>query len=96
MMTLDHVGDREAMVYAQLGQQPLARTTETSLERSSASGTLLISLKFGLFYKLRLAAANRISPLVLQRAEDEESPKNYEQPAPSHTLKTLNTRERSH
>ena len=32
MMTLDHVGDREAMVYAQLGQQPLARTTETSLE----------------------------------------------------------------
>ena len=23
MMTLDHVGDREAMVYAQLGQQPL-------------------------------------------------------------------------
>ena len=32
MMTIDHVGDREAMVYAQLGQQPLARTTETSLE----------------------------------------------------------------
>jgi hypothetical protein len=31
MMTLDYVGDREAMVYAQLGQQPLARTTETSL-----------------------------------------------------------------
>jgi hypothetical protein len=32
MMTLDHVGDQEAMVYAQLGQQPLARTTETSPE----------------------------------------------------------------
>ena len=32
MITLDHVGDQEAMVYAQLGQQPLARTTETSLE----------------------------------------------------------------
>ena len=33
MMGLDHVGDQlEAMVYAQLGQQPLARTTETSLE----------------------------------------------------------------
>ena len=32
MMTLDHVGDQEAMVYAQLGQQPLARTTETSLQ----------------------------------------------------------------
>jgi hypothetical protein len=32
MMTLDHVGDREAMVYAQLGQQSLARTTETPLE----------------------------------------------------------------
>ena len=32
MMTLDHVGDREAMVYAQLGQQPLVRTTETSPE----------------------------------------------------------------
>ena len=33
MMVLDHVGDQEAMVYAQLGQQmSLARTTETSLE----------------------------------------------------------------
>jgi hypothetical protein len=32
MMVLDNVGDQEAMVYAQLGQQPLARTTETSLE----------------------------------------------------------------
>ena len=32
MMTLDYVGDQEAMVHAQLGQQPLARTTETSLE----------------------------------------------------------------
>ena len=32
MMVLDHVGDQEAMVYAQLSQQPLARTTETSLE----------------------------------------------------------------
>jgi hypothetical protein len=29
MMVLDHVGDQEAMVYAQLGQQC---TTETSLE----------------------------------------------------------------
>jgi hypothetical protein len=27
MMILDHVGDQEAMVYAQLGQQPLARTS---------------------------------------------------------------------
>jgi hypothetical protein len=32
MMVLDHVGDQEAMVYAQLCQQPLVRTTETSLE----------------------------------------------------------------
>ena len=32
MMVLDHVGDQEAIVYAQLGQQPLARTTETSPE----------------------------------------------------------------
>ena len=32
MMTLDHVGDLEAMVHAQLGQQPLALTTETSLQ----------------------------------------------------------------
>ena len=32
MMALDHVGDQEAMVYAQLGQQPLACTTETSPE----------------------------------------------------------------
>ena len=32
MMTLDHVGDLEAMVHAQLGQQPLAHTTATSLE----------------------------------------------------------------
>jgi hypothetical protein len=38
MMTLDYVGDGEAREYAQLGQQPLVRTTETSLERSS--GTL--------------------------------------------------------
>ena len=32
MMTLDHVGDQEAMVHAQLSQQPLAHTTETSLQ----------------------------------------------------------------
>jgi hypothetical protein len=32
MMVLDHVGDQEAMLYAQLGQHPLARTTATSLE----------------------------------------------------------------
>jgi len=32
MMTLDHVGNQEAMVHAQLGQQPLVRTTETSPE----------------------------------------------------------------
>ena len=32
MITSDHVGDQEAMVHAQLGQQPLARTTETSLQ----------------------------------------------------------------
>ena len=32
MMTLDHVGDLEAMVHAQLGQKPLAHTTETSLQ----------------------------------------------------------------
>ena len=33
MMALDqHVGNHEVMVYAQLGQQPLARTTETSLQ----------------------------------------------------------------
>ena len=31
MMVLDHVGDQEAIVYAQLGQQPLVRTTEASL-----------------------------------------------------------------
>jgi hypothetical protein len=32
MMVLDHVGDQEAILYAQLGQQPLVRTTETSPE----------------------------------------------------------------
>ena len=32
MMSLDYAGDQEAMVYAQLGQQPLARTTETLLQ----------------------------------------------------------------
>ena len=37
MMTLDHVGDLEAMVHAQLGQQLHVRTTETSLERSSGN-----------------------------------------------------------
>ena len=42
MMTLDHVGDQEAMVYAQLGQQPLVRTTETSPELNP--GTLSLSL----------------------------------------------------
>ena len=31
MMTPDYIGDGEAMEYAQLGQQPLVRTTETSL-----------------------------------------------------------------
>ena len=35
MMTLDYVGDEGAMLYAQVGQHPLARTTETSPERSS-------------------------------------------------------------
>ena len=38
MMTLDYVDDEEAMAYAQVDQHPLARTTETSPERSS--GTL--------------------------------------------------------
>jgi hypothetical protein len=37
MMVLDHVGDQEAMVYAQLGQQPLARTTETPLQPRQGS-----------------------------------------------------------
>jgi len=37
MMVLDHVGDQEAMVHAQLGQQPLARTTETSLQPRQGS-----------------------------------------------------------
>ena len=32
MMTRDHVGNQEAMVHAQLGQQPLAHTTETPLQ----------------------------------------------------------------
>ena len=32
MLVLDHVGDQEAMVHAQLSQQPLAHTTETSLQ----------------------------------------------------------------
>ena len=33
IMTLDYVSDQEAMVHAQLGQQPLARTTETLMRR---------------------------------------------------------------
>ena len=41
MMTLDHVGDQEAMVYAKLGQQPLVRTTETSLERRAGTRSCL-------------------------------------------------------
>jgi len=41
MMVLDHVGDQEAMVYAQLGQQPLARTTETSFEGTETGVALL-------------------------------------------------------
>ena len=34
MMTLDYVGDEGAMLYAQVGQYPLARATETSSKRS--------------------------------------------------------------
>ena len=45
MMTLDHVGNQEAIVYAQLGQQPLAHTTETSLERSSGNLSCLSASK---------------------------------------------------
>ena len=41
MITLDHVGDQEAMVYAQLGQQPLARTTEASLQPRQRRDALL-------------------------------------------------------
>ena len=41
MMVLDHVGDQEAMVHAQLGQQPLARTTETSPELNPGTDALL-------------------------------------------------------
>jgi len=37
MMTLDYVDDQEAMVYAQLGQKPLTRTTETSLQPRQGS-----------------------------------------------------------
>ena len=37
MMILDHVGDQEAMVYAQLGHQPLVRTTATPLEPRQGS-----------------------------------------------------------
>ena len=33
MMVFDYVGDEEAMVNAQVGHHPLARTTETSLKR---------------------------------------------------------------
>eukprot|EP00964_Phaeocystis_antarctica_P154340 scaffold123001_cov36-Phaeocystis_antarctica.AAC.1 len=33
MMTLDYVGDEGAMVNAQVGHHPLARTTETSPKR---------------------------------------------------------------
>ena len=35
MTTLDYGGDREPMLYAQLGQQPPWRATETSPNRSS-------------------------------------------------------------
>ena len=50
-MTLDHVGNQEAMVHAQLGQQPLVRTIETSLEprpgtRSCLSAQPLLCSRF--------------------------------------------------
>ena len=38
MMTLDYVGNQEAMVHAQLGQQPLARTTSTRVDPPSLRG----------------------------------------------------------
>jgi len=50
MMVLDHVGDQEAMVYAQLGQKPLARTTETSPELNP--GTLSCLSRRGLLISL--------------------------------------------
>ena len=43
MMTLDHVGDQEAMVYAQLGQQPLAHTTETDVTGTELGDSLCLS-----------------------------------------------------
>ena len=39
MMTLDHVDNQEAMVYAQLGQQLLVRTTVTSLQNRDKGRT---------------------------------------------------------
>ena len=39
MMTLDHVGNQGAKVYAQLGQQLLVRTTVTSLEPRDKVGS---------------------------------------------------------
>ena len=41
MMTLDYVGDQEAIVHTQLGQQPLARTTQTSQEPRAGTRSCL-------------------------------------------------------
>jgi ABC-type uncharacterized transport system substrate-binding protein len=38
MLNLDYDGDQEAIVYAQLGQQPLVRTTETSPDENRDEG----------------------------------------------------------
>ena len=40
MMTLDQGGDEGAMLYAQVGHHHLARTTETSPERSRGASLL--------------------------------------------------------
>ena len=58
MMTLDHVGNQEAMVHAQLGQQLLVRTTVTSLERSSG-------VCIHILHKRAAAAAGAIPEVAL-------------------------------
>ena len=60
MIVLDYAGDEEAMVYAQLGQHPLARATETSPERSSGTLSCLSARPPDLLYAMHLRYATHL------------------------------------
>ena len=66
MMTLNHVGNQEAMVHAQLSQQPLAHTTETSLQPRQGTLSCLSAQPPGLaFWTGTRAQVVTVSPSIV-------------------------------